>query len=162
MTSRISVLAHARKAAHSLAEPRPDRAVGSFRTLSTSRFGLPFAGGLGPAPQPFPIRVPLRPSDLCAILAELNDIGGRTHMDLMPEQFSQMIRDRFDLLYEEGERSCRVMAIALHPDLPGHPFRARWLDRTHDYISGHPHVWHATGSEIADCYYAHYYEGAPE
>jgi allantoinase len=53
-------------------------------------------------------------------------------------------------------------AIALHPYLTGHPFRARWLDWTHDYISGHLHFWHATGSEIADWYYAHYYEGAPE
>jgi hypothetical protein len=27
-------------------------------------------------------------------------------------------------------------------------------------LNGHSHVWHATGSEIADWYDEHYYEGA--
>jgi len=66
------------------------------------------------------------------------------------EDFYRILVDQFDQLYEEGETSPRVMSIALHPFLIGHPFRARWLDKVLQHITGHDRVWIATGSEIAD------------
>ena len=53
------------------------------------------------------------------------------------------------------------LALALHPFLSGHPFRAKWLDRALQHISTHQDVWLTTGGEIASWYYEHYYDQAP-
>jgi hypothetical protein len=50
------------------------------------------------------------------------------------------------------------MSINLHPYLCGHPYRIKALDRAMEYITKHDRVWLATGSEVADWYYEHYYE----
>ena len=68
------------------------------------------------------------------------------------EQFGAMIRRQFDVLYREGAESGRVMAVALHPYLSGMPHRIDALDAAFAYMARHPHVWLATGAEIA----AHY------
>jgi len=64
------------------------------------------------------------------------------------------IIDAFDVLYQEGERSGRVMGIALHPFLIGSPHRIRYLDRALEHIASHDQVWFATGSEIIAAYRA--------
>ena len=56
------------------------------------------------------------------------------------------------MLYEEGERTPRVMAIALHPFLIGTPHRIGYLDKALEYISSHRRVWFATGYEIVAAY----------
>lgn len=112
--------------------------------------------------QPFPMRV--RSGRLISVpySQELNDIPAFMRKGLTPEQFCQQVCDQFDVLYEEGERSGRVMALALHPFLSGHPFRAKWLDKALGYITDHSDVWFATGGEIADWYYQHHYDAAPK
>ena len=70
------------------------------------------------------------------------------------EDFYRVIVDQFETLYEEGERIPRVISIALHPFLIGHPFRAKHLERALAHIRTHDRVWFATGSEIVDWYRA--------
>lgn len=111
--------------------------------------------------QPFPMRVKSGRMISLPYSQELNDIPVFVRKGQTAEQFQQMICDQFDVLYEEGERSGRVMALALHPFLTGHPFRAKWLDKALGYIAGHQQVWLTTGGEIADWYYQHYYDQAP-
>lgn len=62
--------------------------------------------------------------------------------------FARMIRRQFDVLYREGADSGRVMAIALHPYLSGHPHCIDDLDAALHHICSHEHVWLATGEEI--------------
>ena len=64
------------------------------------------------------------------------------------EGFQKMICDQFDVLYKEGAKSGRVMAIALHPYLIGVPHRIGGLDAALAYIRSHDRVWFATGEEI--------------
>ncbi len=72
------------------------------------------------------------------------------------DEFERMIRDAFDVLYEEGEKSGRVMCIAVHPYISGQPHWIRHLDRALSHICRHEGVWKATGEEIADWYLAHH------
>jgi peptidoglycan/xylan/chitin deacetylase (PgdA/CDA1 family) len=67
-------------------------------------------------------------------------------------EFVEMIKDTFDTLYAEGADSGRVMCIALHPYIMGHPHRIAHLDAALEYILSHDGVWKATGEEIADWY----------
>jgi allantoinase len=68
------------------------------------------------------------------------------------EDFERMIIDQFDALYEDGKKQPRVLSIALHPFLVGHPFRARYLERALAHIRKHDDVWITTGSAIVDWY----------
>ncbi len=83
---------------------------------------------------------------------EINDSPQLYYRDRSIEEFEQMIRHQFDVLYEEGAQSGRVMAICLHPYLIGVPHRIGGLDRVLRYITGHSGVWCATGSEIMDAW----------
>ena len=76
-----------------------------------------------------------------------------------PTNSAQMICDQFDVLYREGAKSGRVMAIALHPYLIGVPHRIGALDAALKYICKHKKVWKATGSEIARHYVAQVEDG---
>jgi allantoinase len=68
------------------------------------------------------------------------------------EDFYRMVVDQFDTMYEEGARRPRVLSIAIHPFLIGHPFRARHLERALAYIKRHDAVWITTGGAIIDWY----------
>jgi peptidoglycan/xylan/chitin deacetylase (PgdA/CDA1 family) len=83
---------------------------------------------------------------------ELNDMPLFNMPSIDIQDFHRRICDAFDVLYEEGERSPRVMGIALHPFLIGTPHRIRYLDQALRYISSHQKVWLATGHEIIDAY----------
>jgi allantoinase len=83
---------------------------------------------------------------------ELNDMPLFNMPSIDIGEFERRIRETFDVLYDEGARNGRVMAIALHPFLIGVPHRIRTLDRVLSYIASHGNVWFATGSEIIDAY----------
>ncbi|WP_234984202.1 polysaccharide deacetylase family protein [Roseivivax jejudonensis] len=71
------------------------------------------------------------------------------------DTFRDMICRQFDVLYEEGGDSGRVMAIALHPYVSGVPHRITALSEALAHISGHSDVWMATGGEISDAWRRH-------
>ena len=83
---------------------------------------------------------------------ELNDMPLFNMPSIGIDEFYRRICETFDVLYEEGAKNARVMAIALHPFLIGAPHRIRTLDRALSYIAAHGNVWFATGSEIIDAY----------
>jgi peptidoglycan/xylan/chitin deacetylase (PgdA/CDA1 family) len=112
--------------------------------------------------QPFPMRVKTGQMISVPYHQELNDIPVFMRKGMSADQFYQMICDQFDVLYAEGEKSGRVMAVALHPYLTGHPFRSKWFDKALAHVTGHKDVWLTTGGEIADWYYQHYYDQAPK
>jgi hypothetical protein len=71
-----------------------------------------------------------------------------------------MMIDQFDVLYEEGGRSARVMAVALHPFLVNQPYRHKHLARALEYITTQRDVWLTTADDIAEWYYVNEYDGA--
>jgi allantoinase len=83
---------------------------------------------------------------------EIGDIPAFLQHGSSGEAFYRMIIDQFDTMYEEGKRQPRVLALALHPFLVGHPFRARHLERALAHIRQRDAVWITTGSAIIDWY----------
>ena len=67
-----------------------------------------------------------------------------------------MICDQFDVLYEDGAKTGRVMSICLHPFLVGHPHRSKYFAKALAHITSRQEVWLATGSEIVDWYRDNY------
>jgi allantoinase len=85
---------------------------------------------------------------------ELNDMPLFNMPSIGIDEFYRRICETFDVLYEEGAKNGRVMAIALHPFLIGAAHRIRTLDRVLAYMGTHRDVWFATGSEIIEAYRA--------
>ncbi len=100
--------------------------------------------------QPFEMRVKKGRLFSIPYSVGINDMPAYITEHRSAQEFYEMIKDHFDVLYREGATSGRVMAIALHPFLTGVPYRIRWLDKAIHYIKGHEKVWFATGSEIID------------
>lgn len=104
--------------------------------------------------QPYPMRVRSGTMLSLPYSAEINDYAAFIERGQTGEQFGRTIVDQFDTLYEDGSVTGRVMAIAVHPFLIGHPHRASHLDAALAHIAARSEVWLATGSEIAEAYLA--------
>ncbi len=91
---------------------------------------------------------------------EINDIPAFLDRGLGAEEFYRMIVDQFDVLYEDGATTGRVMAICLHPFLIGHAFRAKYLDKALRHIRQRAEVWVTRGGDINDWYRANYLAGS--
>lgn len=106
--------------------------------------------------QPYPVRVKSGAILSLPYSVEINDYVAFLEQGQSGEDFAQTICDQFDVLYEDGAKTGRVMAIALHPFLIGHPHRSKHFDRALAHITSRSEVWMATGGEIADWYNKNY------
>jgi len=138
--------------------PRGWLGPGLAETARTPDFlaaaGVQYVGDWCADDQPFPLTVDGGELVAMPYSNELNDIPLVLHHHLSGQQIYETIRDQFDVLYQDGENTARVMGIALHPFITGVPHRAKYLDQALGYITGHRHVWMATGGEILDAYRA--------
>jgi allantoinase len=108
--------------------------------------------------QPVPIKV--RSGRLINVpySITINDQSSVNRNQLTEEQFARIAMDQFDRLYAEGEQSARIMCIATHPFVSHIPSRQKYLEQVFQYVFSHDKVWNTTGEEIADWYYANYYD----
>jgi allantoinase len=83
---------------------------------------------------------------------ELNDVPTIMGKGTSAEVFGQMIKDQFDVLYEEAIELPRVMSISVHPFISGHPFRMKHIESALAYIASHSAIWLTTGGEVSDWY----------
>lgn len=66
------------------------------------------------------------------------------------EQFYTYLKDTFDVLYAEGERSPKMMSVGMHCRLLGRPGRFRALQRFLDYVQRFDDVWICRRQDIAE------------
>jgi peptidoglycan/xylan/chitin deacetylase (PgdA/CDA1 family) len=127
----------------------------SHRTLDVlAENGIDYVGDWVNDEQPYPMRVKSGQMFSMPYSIEINDIPAFLEMKRTGEEFSRMICDQFDVLYEDGAKSARVMAICLHPFLIGHPHRSKYFDQALAYIRKRQDAWVTTGAEIVDAYKA--------
>jgi allantoinase len=65
------------------------------------------------------------------------------------DDFFHYMRDAFDVLYEEGARTPKLLSIGLHDRLIGRAGRIRGLERLLEHIRRHDRVWICRGIDIA-------------
>lgn len=120
--------------------------------------GFDYVGDFVNDDQPYPMTTEAGRIYSIPYTTEINDIGLFTGYNMSGPEFEQCLTDQFDVLYEEGKEpgNAKVMAISLHPYLTGLPYRSKYLDNALSYITDHPDVWLATGSEIIDHYMEQY------
>jgi allantoinase len=65
------------------------------------------------------------------------------------DQFFAYLKDAFDVLYQEGADSPKMMSVGLHMRLVGRPGRFAALARFLDYVQSHDKVWICRRVDIA-------------
>jgi allantoinase len=121
------------------------------RTLDLlAEAGIEYVGNWVNDEQPYRMRVKTGTMVSMPYSAELNDIPALLGLHQSPEHFGRMICDQFDVLYEDGAVTGRVMSICVHPFLIGHPHRSKYFDAALKHITSRQEVWLAKGSEILD------------
>ncbi len=110
--------------------------------------------------QPYPMRVKKGSMISLPYSVEINDIPALLDLHQSPEYFGRMIRDQFDVLYEDGATTGRVMSICLHPFLVGHPHRSKYFAEALAHITSRQEVWITTGGAIVDWYKKNYLKRA--
>jgi peptidoglycan/xylan/chitin deacetylase (PgdA/CDA1 family) len=121
--------------------------------------GIEYVGDWVNDDQPYPMRVKKGRMFAMPYSQEINDIPALLGLHQSPERFGQMICDQFDVLYEDGAKTGRVMSICLHPFLVGHPHRSKYFAKALAHITSRSEVWVTTGSEILDWYKSNYWKG---
>jgi len=120
--------------------------------------GIEYVGDWVNDEQPYPMQVKRGQMFSMPYSQELNDIPALLGLHQSPERFGQMICDQFDVLYEDGAKTGRVMSICLHPFIIGHPHRSKYFAKALAHITSRQEVWLATGSEILDWYKKNYWQ----
>ena len=129
----------------------------TMRTLDIlAENGIEYVGNWVNDDQPYPMRVKKGSMIAMPYSVEINDIPALLDLHQSPETFGQMICDQFDVLYEDGATTGRVMSICLHPFLVGYPHRSKYFAKALAHITSRSEVWLTTGSEIVDWYKTRY------
>jgi peptidoglycan/xylan/chitin deacetylase (PgdA/CDA1 family) len=122
-----------------------------------AELGLTYCVDYGFDDQPTPLRVPAGRMLALPYSFDVND-GMNFRANVEATAFADNTIALFDQLHADSARGGgRVACIPVHPFFLGQPHRIRQLDRILAHVSAHDDVWFATGSEIADWYYAHHY-----
>ena len=99
---------------------------------------------------PYWIRTRGKPIIAMPYTLEIGDIPIFLEHGGNAEDFYRAVVDQFDVMYEDGATIPRILSIAIHPFLIGHPFRSKALQRALSHIGRHSDVWITTGGAIAD------------
>ena len=107
-----------------------------MRTLDIlAENGIEYVGNWVNDEQPYPMKVKKGSMISMPYSSEINDIPALLSLHQSPERFGQMICDQFDVLYEDGAKTGRVMSICLHPFLIGHPHRSKYFAKALAHIT---------------------------
>lgn len=85
-----------------------------------------------------------------------NDMKMWTAPALTPEQWLAYAIETFEVLYEEGAASPRMMSLGVHLRIIGRPGRIRAFERFIQHVIARPRVWIATRHEIASWWATHH------
>ena len=105
--------------------------------------------------QPYPMKVPTGNLYALPILTELDDVEMSWNRRVPIWQWSQMVRESFDVQYVEGAQSGLLTIVSVNPFFIGQPHRIAYLDEVLTHITRRQGVWQGTGSEIIDWYADH-------
>jgi peptidoglycan/xylan/chitin deacetylase (PgdA/CDA1 family) len=72
------------------------------------------------------------------------------------DQYFTYLKDTFDVLYRESDRTPRMMSTGLHLRIVGRPGRWAAFQRFLDYVQKHEDVWICRRDEIARHWHKHH------
>jgi allantoinase len=111
--------------------------------------------------QPFLLRTPHGPIVATPYSNEINDFTFITRKNFTTDQFRDALIEEFDVLYEEGAKTGRIMNVGLHPHVSGRAHRVRALRQFIEHVLSKPDVWWPKREEMAAWYLDHHEDHMP-
>ncbi|MAV76688.1 MAG: allantoinase [Actinobacteria bacterium TMED172] len=103
---------------------------------------------------PYWVKGPKAPHLIIPYTLDTNDMRFATAQGFNSgEQFFQYIKDAFDILYEEGEKTPKLLNIGLHSRIIGRPARFKALKKFVSYIKSKSNVWICKREDVAHYWY---------
>jgi peptidoglycan/xylan/chitin deacetylase (PgdA/CDA1 family) len=125
----------------------------TYETIDTLReAGIEYVADWVLDDQPCTLKTAHGPMVSVPYTVEMNDIAMMALQHHPSEEWLRRGVDSFDRLYQEGEKSARIMAISVHPYITGVPHRIGYLEKLYEYIRQRPGVMLWTGEQILDWY----------
>lgn len=126
---------------------------GTLRTADIlAEYGALFYCDVMNDDQPFMLRTPHGPIVSIPYSNEINDFTFITRKNYTTDQFRDALIEEFDVLYEEGAITGRLMNVGLHPHVAGRAHRIRALREFIEHVKAKPNVWWPTREEVATWY----------
>jgi peptidoglycan/xylan/chitin deacetylase (PgdA/CDA1 family) len=104
--------------------------------------------------QPVMLKTRSRPIVNLPYTQECNDVAMMLIQHHPAGEYFQRAMDQFEQIYQDAERSARVMALVLHPYIMGAPHRLKYLRMALERIRERKDVLVWTGEQILDWYLA--------
>lgn len=111
--------------------------------------------------QPYLIHTKHGPIVNTPYAVEINDFTIFHRRGLTTDEGLALLKEQFDVLYEESAASGRTLNFGTHPHVLGHPFRIRALREFIAYAKSHDGVWWCTREELASWYLANHASHIP-
>jgi peptidoglycan/xylan/chitin deacetylase (PgdA/CDA1 family) len=101
-----------------------------------------------------PYRLHTASGELYALptMIEIDDTMGHYNRKLPLQRWVQMVKETFDVMYQDAADTGLLLAFRLHPWCVGQPYRVKYLEEIVAYMAQREGAWLATGSEIIDWY----------
>ena len=102
--------------------------------------------------QPYTIETPAGPIVSVPYSNEINDFTIITRRGHTTSEYRDILVEELDVLYQEGEKSGRIMNVGIHPHVSGRAYRIRALREFLEHAKSLPGVWWPTREELASWY----------
>ncbi|TMH71175.1 MAG: polysaccharide deacetylase, partial [Betaproteobacteria bacterium] len=123
----------------------------TFETIDyLAEAGIQYIGDWVLDDQPCVLKTKHQPVVALPYNFEVHDIAMMAIQHHESDAFLRRAVDQFDCLYEEGEKSPRIMALAVHPYLSGAPHRIKYVRQAYEYCMSKPRVQVWNGERILD------------
>lgn len=73
-----------------------------------------------------------------------------------PSQLYECLRDEFDVLYKESDKTPKMFIFQTHPEMTGRPHRAKHFDKFLEYAKQHDGIWFARIIDVANWWKKNY------
>jgi hypothetical protein len=83
---------------------------------------------------------------------EINDFTLLTRRGHTTDEFRDILIEEMNVLYDESEKTSKIMNIGLHPHVSGRAYRVRAIREFLEAAKQLDGIWWATRSEITDSY----------
>jgi len=130
----------------------PEHSQSTRTPAILAEMGLRYCCDLPNDEQPYRINTPTGELYALPCMIEIGDTMGHYNRKLPLKRWVQMVKETFDVMYEDAEESGLLLAFRLHPWCVGQPYRVKYLDEIIAHMAGRPDVWIASGSQIVDWY----------
>jgi peptidoglycan/xylan/chitin deacetylase (PgdA/CDA1 family) len=130
----------------------PEHSQSTRTPAILAEYGIRYCCDFPNDEQPYPIHTPSGELFALPCMIEIGDTIGHFNRKLLLPRWVQMVKETFDVMYEDAAETALLLAFRVHPWCMGQPYRIKYLEEIVAHMRDREGVWLATGSDIIEWY----------